>query len=270
MFKIGEFSTLCRTTIKTLRYYDEMDLLKPALIDESTGYRYYETKQLFILHQIQALRQSDVSIEDIRKILSGQDVEAILQKHRTRLMNEINTKTEQLSRLEFILTGKEEESFMSYAITLKELPECIVYAKKMNVHSFESYFELIPAIGAQLKKKYPDLKCRVPEYCFIVPLDGEYKEKDFNIEFCEAVECMKLDFDDVYFKKIEAVSAASVMHKGGYDSLSKAYAYLMKWIEDNGYEIIQKPRENYIDGIWNKESPEEWLTEIQIPVKKKA
>lgn len=114
------------------------------------------------------------------------------------------------------------------------------------------------------------MKCRVPEYCFIVPLDGEYKEKDFNIEFCEAVECMKPDFDDVNFKKIEAVSAASVMHKGGYDSLSKAYAYLMKWIEDNGYEIIQKPRENYIDGIWNKESPEEWLTEIQIPVKKKA
>ncbi len=269
MFKIGEFSTLCKTTIKTLRYYDEINLLKPASIDESTGYRYYDTKQLFILHQIQALRQADVSIEDIRRILDGQDAEVILKKHQFRLMNEINLKAEQLSRLEFILSGKEEKSFMSYAVTLKELPECIVYSKKMNVHSYESYFELIPAIGAQVQEQYPDLKCRVPEYCFIVPLDGEYKEKDFNIEYCEAVECMKPNFDDIYFKKIEAISAVSVMHKGSYDGVPKAYAYLMKWIEDNDYEIIQKPRENYIDGIWNKENSEEWLTEIQIPVKKK-
>lgn len=71
MFKIGEFSTLSKTTIKTLRYYDEIGLLKPAYIDEATGYRYYETAQLFKLHQIQALRQSDVSIEDIRQIMSG-------------------------------------------------------------------------------------------------------------------------------------------------------------------------------------------------------
>ena len=87
MFKIGEFSTLCKTTIKTLRYYDEINLLKPASIDESTGYRYYDTKQLFILHQIQALRQADVSIEDIRRILDGQDAEVILKKHQFRLMN---------------------------------------------------------------------------------------------------------------------------------------------------------------------------------------
>lgn len=270
MFKIGEFSTLCKTTIKTLRYYDEVGLLKPAAIDETTGYRYYETKQLFILHKIQSLRQSDVSIEDIRQILYGQNIEEILEKHCARLQKEIDIKAEQLSRLEFILTGKEEESFMSYAVTLKELSECIVYSKKMTVANYEAYFELIPAIGAQVQKQYPDLKCRVPEYCFIVTLDGEYKEKDINVEFCEAVDCMKPDFDDIHFKKMEAVSAASLMHKGNYDGLSKAYAYLLKWIEDNGYEIIQKPRENYIDGIWNKENSEEWLTEIQIPVKKKS
>ena len=40
----------------------------------------------------------------------------------------------------------------------------------------------------------------------------------------------------------------------------------MKWIEDNGYACCDFPRESYTDGIWNKESPEEWLTEIQVPV----
>ena len=42
----------------------------------------------------------------------------------------------------------------------------------------------------------------------------------------------------------------------------------MKWIEDNGYSMTECPRESYIDGIWNKQTDQEWLTEIQIPVKK--
>ncbi|WP_308780120.1 hypothetical protein [uncultured Clostridium sp.] len=43
----------------------------------------------------------------------------------------------------------------------------------------------------------------------------------------------------------------------------------MKYIEENGYEIAESPRERYIDGIWNKENIDEWLTEIQVPVRKK-
>lgn len=43
----------------------------------------------------------------------------------------------------------------------------------------------------------------------------------------------------------------------------------MKYIEDNDYKIIEKVREKYIDGIWNKENIENWLTEIQVPVEKK-
>ena len=39
-----------------------------------------------------------------------------------------------------------------------------------------------------------------------------------------------------------------------------------KWIEDNGYLAAASPRESYIDGIWNKQDPEDWLTELQVPV----
>ena len=41
MYQIGEFSYLCETTIKTLRYYDKINLLKPVKINTLTGYRYY-------------------------------------------------------------------------------------------------------------------------------------------------------------------------------------------------------------------------------------
>jgi effector-binding domain-containing protein len=58
------------------------------------------------------------------------------------------------------------------------------------------------------------------------------------------------------------------MHKGSYEGLGAAYAAALNWIEHNGYEATDNPRESYIDGIWNKNSKDEWLTEVQIPIKK--
>ncbi|MCL1885148.1 MAG: MerR family transcriptional regulator, partial [Dehalococcoidia bacterium] len=57
MFRIGDFSKMSKTTIKTLHYYDETDLLKPEETDKFTGYRFYTTNQLEKLHRIQAFRQ---------------------------------------------------------------------------------------------------------------------------------------------------------------------------------------------------------------------
>ena len=58
------------------------------------------------------------------------------------------------------------------------------------------------------------------------------------------------------------------MHKGSYKEFGLAYAYLFNWIEKNNYVVLDSPREMYIDGVWNKDSEDEWLTEIQVPVKK--
>ena len=64
-------------------------------------------------------------------------------------------------------------------------------------------------------------------------------------------------------------TAVCVLHKGSYSNLREAYLFATKWIEENGYQILDNPRESYIDGIWNQEKEEDWLTEIQFPVKKK-
>lgn len=270
MFRIGEFSKMSKTTIKTLRYYDEIGLLKPESTDKFTAYRFYTTDQLMKLHKIQALRQIGLSIEETKLIMLGHDEKEILQSRKTEILAQLAENNEHLSRIEFILQEKEEENFMNYVATVKELPECLVYSQKMTVPNYDSYFELIPALGEKVTKKYPDIKCTTPEYCFIVSLDGEYKEKDIHMEFCEAVDRIKPDFDEVVFKKIENVTALSVLHKGSYADFPKVYAFAFKWIEENGYTVSGAPRESYIDGIWNKDNPEDWLTELQIPIIKSA
>ena len=269
LYRIGDFSKMSKTTIKALRYYDEIGLLKPDKTDRFTGYRLYTTDQLFKLHKIQSYRQIGLSIEEVKMLLSGKNTEQIFNKRKEEIVSEINNAKDQLARLEFLLQRKQEEIFMNYSATIKEVPKCLVYSVEFTAPDYDSFFETIPAIGARLTEKYPDLKCTVPEYCFIRYLDGEYKDKDMRVELCEAIDNQKPDFDDVVFKYIDAAKVVSVMHKGPYSKLRDAYAFAIKWVDENGYVIADAPRESYIDGIWNKESEEEWLTEIQIPIEMK-
>jgi len=266
---MGEFSKMGKTTVKTRRYYDEAGLLKPEEIDSITNDRFYSTHQLVALHRIQALRQVGLSIDEIKLILSGHNEEAILLKRKAELTAELTEGHSQLSRIEFILQGREKESFMSYVATIKDLPEYIVYSKKMTAPDYNACFELIPAVGKQIASQYPDLRCASPEYCIVIYLDGEYIETDINIELCEAVEKMWPDFDDIHFKVMEQTTVVSVMHKGPYSSIRQAYAFAFEWIRENGFTITDNPRESYIDGIWNKDSEEDWLTEVQVPIVKK-
>ena len=66
-YKIGLFSKMNRVTIKALRHYDEIGLLKPAAIEKFTGYRYYTSEQLPLLHQILALREMGFTLDEIKK-----------------------------------------------------------------------------------------------------------------------------------------------------------------------------------------------------------
>jgi len=69
VFKIGDFSRLSLVSVKALRYYDELGLLKPARVDEFTGYRYYSASQLTRLNRILAMKDMGLSLEQIALLL---------------------------------------------------------------------------------------------------------------------------------------------------------------------------------------------------------
>lgn len=69
LYKIGKFSKLVNVPVKTLRYYDEINLFKPQEIDLFSGYRYYSEKQIDDLEVILSLKEVGFSLEEIKKIL---------------------------------------------------------------------------------------------------------------------------------------------------------------------------------------------------------
>ncbi|MDR1714007.1 MAG: MerR family transcriptional regulator [Coriobacteriales bacterium] len=269
MYRIGAFSKLGKTTVKTLRHYDECGLLKPQMIDPQNGYRYYTTSQLLRLHDIVALRQMGFSLAQIAGIIDGHDDEQSLQARRAELAAEQQTATLRLMRMDNYLRERKEGLSMSYQAIIKELPGCTVFSARRKLGSYADLGTVMPAVGATVAAANPDLCCSEPEYCCIIFRDGEYRESDIDVEICQAVECCGKTLtpgEDFEFKELPATTVVSVLHRGPYSTIGAAYGYAYDWLERNGYTPADDPRESYIDGVWNCDSEADWLTELQIPV----
>ncbi len=94
---IKDFSELCGVSVRTLHYYDEIDLLNPNFVDKSTGYRYYGEDSLLRMQEIMFYRELDFSLKSIREILSSPDYdkkEALKEQKKLLIM-----KKERLERL---------------------------------------------------------------------------------------------------------------------------------------------------------------------------
>ena len=94
-FKIGEIAELFDLNIRTLRYYDQIDLVKPEFTDPSSGYRYYSTAQFEPLNTIRYLRDLGMSLDDIRSFLRGRDTGAMQDMMRAQL-EEVNRRQRDL------------------------------------------------------------------------------------------------------------------------------------------------------------------------------
>ncbi len=114
----------------------------------------------------------------------------------------------------------------------------------------------------------PDIKCAEPAYEFCEYLDEEYKEEHLRIRHNEAIISRRIENDIIKFREVPETEVLSIYHKGPYNRIGEAYAYIVKYAEENGYKATGPARECYIDGIWNKESEEDWLTEIQLPARR--
>lgn len=262
MLKIGEFSKLSMLTVKALRFYEKEGLLVPAKVDEWSGYRFYETRQLEMAARIKALRQLDFSVDEIRAALGGHTLQEALQAKEAVLRQKQADISLQLSILHFLSEDKQ----MKYQAVIREIPAYTVYSEERVLKDYSEVTSLVLNSAEECLRLNPDIECVKPDYCFCEYLDGEYKDKNIRTRYSQAVEKAGVGNERIHFRSLPKTKAVCVYHKGAYDNLGEAYAYLMKYAEENGYHVLGFPRECYIDGMWNKDNVEDWLTELQLPV----
>ena len=122
LLPIGRFSKATRLSVKALRHYDELGLLRPALVDPSSGYRYYRPAQANQAEAIRILRSVEMPLEEIGELLAdggGEPAAKRLHRHRERLEARLAEHRRMLAFLQRLL---EREDVMPYEVTVKELP----------------------------------------------------------------------------------------------------------------------------------------------------
>lgn len=269
MFKIGDFSKLTKVSVHMLRYYDEVGLFKPAKIDSFTGYRYYSAKQISEINLIVSLRDMSFNVADIAVLMkekSEEKLEDILKVKSEEIKRNIRAEEIRLEKINSAIKDmKKERVNMSYNVTLKSLPSYKVISLRGTIPAYDAEGMLWGRLGEYLSAK--NIPCN--EIAYATYHDEGHNEGEVDVEVVMGVDKLMQNEDGFIFKKTEAVEqAASILVPGDYSNLGGAYNFLANWIEANGYTICGNPRQVAIKGPWNEGNTEDYLSEIQIPVKK--
>lgn len=271
MLKIGEFSKLSRVSVRMLRHYDEIGLLKPAEIDRFTDYRYYREDQLPTMCRITALKDMGFSLADIVKILEIYDDREALEGYfstRQRELEELSRDTAR--KLALLDTARErlrKEQTMSYDITLKTIPERYAATVQMTIPRYEDEGMVWSALVGETCRMH--LTEADPCLCAVTFLDGEYKETDVEVLAWKTVKGSYPDTEHVKFRTLPEVTVASCTYRGSYALITDVYAAMIPWIEANGYETAGPMFNIYHVSPHDTKNPDEFVTEVCYPVKKK-
>ena len=267
MLRIGEFSKLAKISIKALRYYDKIGLLKPAMIDSATQYRYYTPEQLQTVRLISMYKEAGLSGEMITKLVYQKgDGRALLEYQRQMLTERAAEIQKALGTIELLLGEQEGQR---YAACIKHVEKRLVYCCRGYVQSASGIHDFIKSCGEELKRSNPNVGFSEPDYCCVIYPDDGYRESNIFIEYAQSVDRVGRNTEILKFKEIEPITAVSVVHHGTYEHLRDAYVFAANWARVNGYTLCGEPRERYIHGAWDKQEESEWVTELQLPVKGK-
>ena len=266
--KIGEFSKMMQVTVKTLRHYEQRGLLMPEEVDKWTGYRYYSISQMQRLNAIRDLQRQGFTLEEIKELFDDgaqmPSVDQLTQKieETEQQLQLLMERRRQLLR--WLNSHKQKNTMEKFSI--QSLPEIIVASHREVIADYSALGALcVNKIGPEMQRL--GCKCPPPGYCFTIEHAKEYHPTDIDIEYCEQVEEMGIDSNIIQFKRLAAVPKALCMkHVGPYERFYESYTEAFKYMEEQGYKIAGHPRTCYIDGAWNQEDPEKWLSIVQIPI----
>jgi predicted transcriptional regulator YdeE/DNA-binding transcriptional MerR regulator len=293
MLKIGEFSQEAQVSIKTLRYYDRVGLLKPAWKDRFSGYRYYHRTQLEDLKRILALKKLGFSLEQIQTIvqedLSLSQLRVMLALKQAELEKEISANRARLAEVEAQLQQLEnhaEEQLVAEVQFPVELASVSTTANPLQEKSFmEVKIRTKPAFtvaGAEyhgknqnneIKAMWSDEWPRISklphtvneQHCYGVCGD---LEDDGSFRYVAGFEVSKTDDLPEGMVGWEIPEQTYAVFPCTLDGIHQAYEYAHgTWMPENGYKRADGPDFELYDEAFDPETPEAIL-HVYIPVKK--
>ena len=266
LFKIGEIAELFNLNIRTLRYYDDIDLLKPEYVDKNTGYRYYSTAQFEQLNTIRYLRELQIPLDKIREFLQYREIDGVknilydqikeVEARQKELENVKRKIRNRISQIEYAQTGMQNKA------EIRKLParEAVIIKYAMKPDSDMEYpIRLLEKNAEQAAVFLGKVGLSISKLNMI---NGEFDQYDHIFLLLDPEE--KYNGDTITVK--DGLHAA-IRFNGTHKEAADYYRMLMDFIGNEGFEVSGDSLEITLIDYGFTNDTTQFVTEIQIPVK---
>ncbi|MEK4541921.1 MULTISPECIES: MerR family transcriptional regulator [Bacillus] len=270
-FTIGEMAKMHNIAESTLRYYDEKGIFHPSTVDPQTNYRYYTIDQFSLLDTIKFLRQLNIPLKEIKKYIDERNPAYalnLLEKQQEMMLKKQREIEYALAKMEHrIHLIKEATKAKAEQMVIKEIPQRKITAIAVAPNTTDDMFEYY-IHSLQKNMRQMDDSLFSGDIGVTVAKKG-LMQNEFQAYSSVFILLDYMPFEVQSSDEIKEGMFACVYHHGPYEETDETYKKLMKYIDQEGYEISGDAIEIALIDWSVTENPEEQVTEIQIPIMKK-
>ncbi|WP_033342082.1 MerR family transcriptional regulator [Catenuloplanes japonicus] len=255
MLTVGEFARLTHLSIRTLRRYHDSGLLVPDRVDEATGYRYYTPAQIPNAQVIHRLRELDLPLAEVRRVLDSEDPDErarIVAAHLRRLEDQLEQTRRAVVSLRQLLAPE------PVAVELRRVPPLTVAA-----------IEAVVDLGDVLSW-YSGAMAELDAMALQGTPGGVYDNALFTEGRGSALVYLPSAVPPtggrVLPVTLPAAELAVAVHEGAHDAIDVTYGRLGRWAAEHSLAIGGPVREHYLCGPRDTADAASWRTEIAWPV----
>jgi DNA-binding transcriptional MerR regulator len=268
LLSIGRFARITGLTVRALRHYHELGLLRPVMVDPDSGYRYYEPLQAADALAVRRLRDIELPLDDIGALLASRDSSALassLADHRARMAVRAEETARILREVDRYLTDPRAVFAApdASAVELRDVTE----QHSIAVHARVCADELGPPVVDAFRRGRAFLLERDVEPSGPPTLVAPFADEEgiHELDAAWPVESPVDPDGDVSSMILPACRVVAVRHRGPYDDLDRAYRALARYIDERGLAPAAAPREMYLTDPEHTQ-PADALTDVLWPV----
>ena len=295
-YTIGEMAHLCDINPKTLRYYDQIDLIKPSYKSKDTGYRYYSKEQAFTIYTIKKLQQLEFSLKEIKTLIQSdsldlyknaignkityldQKIEALTKTRNegTMLLNKVSNSKDYYHAGSNDQHQVPDEDDGNMTVSIEEIPRQTVFyttGQMQNYNNFEISIERWFEIYHMAEKSsFLPVGHVILHYLTDSVMDQFYKSQielevqlPIQVDPANTVQIAH-NTKNPSIKDVGGYKAAVFYHYGKYETIYQSHLNVLRWIDSHGYKVTGHLSEEYLISPFDLKSGENYLTKIIYPV----
>lgn len=270
MYRIGDFAKLSHVSVKTLHYYDEIGLLRPAVVDHYTRYRYYTDEQVEVLRHILELKEMGFSLEKVaclvaQKDLPDQQMRRMLRLRRIEILQQIEVARLQLAQVENRLSQlKKGDSQMKEAKIIAMQPFQVVGMRYLGKNEHGEISQMWAAFN---------------QVCMHIPHLSQDCEAAFGlccpnaeglIDYIAGLPVSQVaDIPAGMVSKAVPAQTYVVFEAHGLQDIMPTYKTILEeWLPNSGYLPGDGPDFEYYPAAFDVENPQTSLLYIYFPIQK--